>query len=538
MRKEKIEKLDRASTIFLARKTDKILAYGNPSRGKELDLDESDRILIESKLIRSRKDGISEAYYIGRCPERWKSQCVDEKIYISGDVLKTIDEIKKLFLLHKPIGNYGLLIESSQKEIANSTREWILNPEKQAFPEIHADTMYYVITSPYNPEKILGIVEELLAAMYVSKNPNLEDSTKLEPLRKKYGTNSPEIKERLKYKRRITAILEDIRSIVYPNVVSGFFRRADSYQGLVEHFNKFSYIPYLQEYLFSEILKESIYKEGKIFFTNTKDRKIMLNQIKELATNNVYDLSETFMVDWKLEIQRGKQLLIKSESWNKTGGIITQEKWNLISISAYSEGNTISFQVKTNQKTFQLSMVKPGKFLESGLFEYSTFLKNSPSGTYKEYFGKYSYLKAVLWSALKEGVGGFQTERGIMEYSLSSSDSYKYWVLLEVFRNNPNILRKTDYSGTFSSSHCSVQHQWRQPKGELYIGCEKEVCDLRCKSELQEEICLSEKEKGGKEVLFLRFYPDEWKSDTPKIQFYFTGSSKECNSIWNEILNR
>ncbi len=538
MRKEKIEKLDRTSTIFFAQKTDKILAYGNPSKTKEMDLVESDRVLIESKYIRHRKDGISEIYYIAKCPERWKAQCQDDQMYISSDVLKTIDEIKKLFLLHKPIGNYALLIESSQRDLANSTREWVLNPEKQAFPEIHADVLYYVSVSPYNPEKILGIVEELLVAMYVSKNPNLEDTVKLEPFRKKYGTGSPEIKERLKYKRRITAILEEIRNSVFSNVISGFFRKANSYKELSEHFNQYSKIPYLQEYLFIEILKDSIYKEGKIFYTNTKEKSVAQKMIKEFTISNSYDSSEPYLIDWKLNLQRGKQLIIESESWNQNGGVISQEKWNLNSISAYSEGNTISFKVKTNQRTFQLAMVKAGKFLESGLLEYSKFLEKLISETYKENFVKFSYSKAVLLSAVKEGVGGFQAEKGMMEYSLSSSDSYKYWVLLEVFRNNPNVFRKTDYSGSFSSSHCSVQHQWRQPKGELYIGCEKEICDIRCKAELQEEICLSEKEKGGKEVLYIRFYPDEWKSDTPRIQFSFTGSSKECNSIWNEILNR
>ena len=509
--KKKVTKFEKPKSILFAKSSFEISVYKKlESSDKPVgEIKEADLMSVNAQIEITRKDKSTVTYFEIKCPPKFKEGCGENEAYINGSEIlgSSLSDINSGQVSYAENMGKAILVEADLINDAATTRDWITNPAKKDKVNVISDALFLAIAALVkNADDRSQILSELLMLGELVKDPAYTDS-RYDAVFKKYAVLN---KRKEGEEPRVTGLTNELITTIRTyndagekKIITGFPMRSQSYKGLVDQFNRLKKIPFIQERILQEVLK-----------------------------NSKYTLAGTDS-DLKIEILGKDGVKV---SFTNAGAA---EENTIESITALEDNGSIGFTLKLKDKEISISPAETPSYLLAGGPGLKEFVSQIPKD-YREVMKNNEYYKGVMLTALKFGDGGFDEATGMMKYQFQSSN--KYWTTLEIFRLHPNLTRKGDYSGEFVHSYtmpgdtCGSDkpNTWRQPKGQLYIGqFYKQGCDGTAKDEFREEICMNE---NGSEGIDITFSPSEIRSEKPNIQLNFwSNSTGFCTDTINEL---
>ncbi|TGK85919.1 hypothetical protein EHQ23_14990 [Leptospira bourretii] len=530
--KKKVENFTDPKKIFFIDPKDaiEVLQTEEPLAEKIGTISDIDSVEVVASIAFEKKDMVYKTYQI-KCPTSIKHKCKTEFGYIrefdvaSSDYFNSTSNNSSLL-------KKRLVVSEGEYNESNDIKKLILDPKsiKSMIILYHYNIFQFLINALVaQPDDRMLKTEEMYQIIKLVANPSLEDQY-VTSLKKKY----PFLNE-VDEAGAITSVatnndfeqkLTETRNELLNSYIAGFPLRSSTFKGLVGQFNRVKSFPYLTEKIFEYLSKEGVYSVSGFeaqYFVNADSGSIALNRLKKIDQN----LDPTKVVAlFAILNDAGTNFRLKVQILDMNGNVTKEDSYSLVSISAEESGSSLGFKVKTDKQDFILSPLETTPNLLIAGEGFKEYLKSIP-GDYKDIIKNNDYEKAKMLIALKFGEGGFDEKLGKMVYILSASK--RYWIMLDLFRFNPNVKRSTDYSGTLETSfsvdesNCISTSKWRQPKGELYItGIERS-----CYSDYEEEVTPEETMcfyENGSMFFQFEFSPSELRADKPSIDFKFENS--------------
>ncbi|TGM55470.1 hypothetical protein EHQ91_11160 [Leptospira biflexa] len=536
--KKKVENFTVPKKIFFidTKDTIDVLQTEEPLAEKIGTISDSDSAQVLALVSFEKKDMVYKTYQI-KCPTSIKHKCKTEFGYIrafdveGGGYTSSTSDFS--VLLKKK-----LIVSNEEYTESNQLKQLILEP-KSTLSSItinHFSIFHFLIRSLMTkPEDQFQKMEEVYQILKLAENPSREDQY-VTSLKKKYPflneVNDSGAISSVTTNNDFEQKLTEARNELMNSFIAGFPLRASTFKGLVGQFNKLKNFPYLSEKVFEYLSKEGVYSVSGFetqYLINAESGSTALNKLKKLEPN--LDPTKTLGM-YQILHDSETNYQIKIQILDGMGNVTKEESYPIVSISAEESGNSLGFKIKADKQDMILSPLETTPNLLIAGEGFKEFVKAIPND-YKDIIKNNDYNKAKLLIALKFGEGGFDEKLGKMVYILSASK--RYWIMLDLFRFNPNVKRSHDYDGTLETSFSVDEHtcistsKWRQPKGELYIT----GIETSCYSDSDEEISPTESMcfyEGGSMFFQFEFSPSELRSDKPYVEFKFENSGV-CQAI-------
>ncbi|TGL24387.1 hypothetical protein EHQ46_04525 [Leptospira yanagawae] len=535
--KKKVENFTVPKKIFFVEPKDTIdvLQSEEPLAEKVGSIGDSDAVKILSLISYEKNDMVYKTYQI-KCPTSIKHKCKTEFGYIREFDVAGNDFLKSSS--NASVKKKMIVVSEEEYTESNGIKKLLLDPKSvKDSLELNNFTIFQFLLQSLvsSTDDQLQKIEELYQIVKLVENPSREDQY-VTALKKKYPVLSQvdeagaisSVKTNNDFDQKLTEQRNDLIN----SFIAGFPLRSSTFKGLVGQFNKLKNYPYLSEKVFEYLSKEGVYSVSGFetqYLVQTDSGNLALEKLKKLEQS--LDPTKT-VATFEILQDSGTNFRIKLQILDGLGNVSKEEIQTIVSISAEESGNSLGFKVKTDKQDFILSPLETTPNLLIAGQGFKEYVKGIPND-YKDIIKNNDYDKAKMLLAVKFGEGGFDEKLGKMVYVLSSNN--RYWMMLDLFRFNPNVKRNRDYEGTLDTSfsidesNCISTSKWRQPKGELYItGIERS-----CYSEYEEEIEASEKlcfYEGGSKYFQIEFSPSELRSDKPKVDFKYEDSGV-CEAI-------
>jgi hypothetical protein len=542
--KKKVTQYKTPNSIYLFDPNSELEVFKEPTpKSESLGKIKASEFGLITATIEVVNDEKSQYFSQMVCPDSIKSKCEDGKAYFNKGILVQSDQLDNL------IGD-GLPVEFNKNYIgiedgldiiedAKALRNFLSAPSKVKEINLKGTLILkalniVTLTLFPNPDDRLKVLSELIILSDLSENTNYTDS-RYDIVYKKYAIMKDfKVSETSVFglsasdTKNLVSGLQSQKENIEKSFYIGFPLRTSTYKGFVAQFNKFKNHYYVQEKLFQKIIENGAYTIKGLpfqYFSNASDNSKANDIIKKF----VPDLETNALVgNGNLEFlgRDGVKLSVSIQDFN--GNSVSKESYEIKSILAEENGNSVGFRIKTDVGEFFLIPLDITDYLLTSGQGFKEFLTTLPKD-YKEILKNNNYEKAVMLVAAKFGVGGFDESTGKMNYLFSTGD--KYWTILEIVRLSPDLIRDTEYSGKFVKSYvsnddCIEALQWRQPKGEFYVSWEYGCNDGQSKPVRNEELCFSE---SGYDELEISFAPSELRTDKPNINIYFKGIPRICD---------
>ncbi|EOQ89188.1 hypothetical protein LEP1GSC202_1454 [Leptospira yanagawae serovar Saopaulo str. Sao Paulo = ATCC 700523] len=535
--KKKVENFTVPKKIFFVDPKDTIdvLQSEEPLAEKVGSIGDSDAVKILSLISYEKNDMVYKTYQI-KCPTSIKHKCKTEFGYIREFDVAGNDFLKSSS--NASVKKKMIVVSEEEYTESNGIKKLLLDPKSvKDSLELNNFTIFQFLLQSLvsSTDDQLQKIEELYQIVKLVENPSREDQY-VTALKKKYPVLSQvdeagaisSVKTNNDFDQKLTEQRNDLIN----SFIAGFPLRSSTFKGLVGQFNKLKNYPYLSEKVFEYLSKEGVYSVSGFetqYLVQTDSGNLALEKLKKLEQS--LDPTKT-VATFEILQDSGTNFRIKLQILDGLGNVSKEEIQTILSLSAEESGNSLGFKVKTDKQDFILSPLETTPNLLIAGQGFKEYVKGIPND-YKDIIKNNEYDKAKMLLAVKFGEGGFDEKLGKMVYVLYSNN--RYWMMLDLFRFNPNVKRNRDYEGTLDTSfsidenNCISTSKWRQPKGELYItGIERS-----CYSEYEEEIEASEKlcfYEGGSKYFQIEFSPSELRSDKPKVDFKYEDSGV-CEAI-------
>ncbi|MBP7283753.1 MAG: hypothetical protein KBA66_19350 [Leptospiraceae bacterium] len=419
----------------------------------------------------------------------------------------------------------GYLIKSSSIDKARAILDWFSNPSGKLPDSISTDFIRVFLYSIQNPDENLKKVTELYLFFKAFQEPLKAKDFRMEPIRKKYSA----LKElytifiekggegwetsylsKVSIENSVLNSLRNSRDSAITEIENGFPFRKDSWKGLASEFNNLSGVPYLKEKILLNALTNTTYT-----VTNAPYSKIGPN---------------SGGANWELDIRITEGVFVRENPSDPSKTIsptpVTDAEGNtvkpeleILDVKAIAEKNGIGFSVKMNSGEFTLTPDEIPPYLATGGPGLKALIASIPKN-YKEIQEKYSFNKALLYTALAFGTGEFDHSKGKMNYSITVDSETKYWMVFGLIQKSPNNqLEGKGFTGKIA------YREWRQPKGEFIVK-EEIGCDGPCPP--VDHTCFT---MSSNTNFYIRFSPSEINKEKPLVDFEIDSDKYVCKDV-------